>query len=94
MRCPSGEPSSGGTSRKEQQDVYTNRDEQLTAILGAGIDSLDIPEDQFLVAENAYQMASTFLRGYWARQHRLDPAGHQLPRTPRWRPRRSPLVHD
>lgn len=46
--------------------MYTNRDEQLTAILGAGIDSLDIPEDQFLVAENAYRMASTFLRGYWA----------------------------
>jgi hypothetical protein len=46
--------------------VYTNRDEQLTAILGAGIDSLDIPEDQFLVAETAYETASDFLREYWA----------------------------
>lgn len=46
--------------------MYTNRDEQLTAILGAGIDSLDIPDDQFLVAEAAYKMASTFLREYWA----------------------------
>jgi hypothetical protein len=45
--------------------VFTNRDEELTAILGAGIDSLDIPEDQYLVAEAAYKAASAFLRDYW-----------------------------
>ena len=46
--------------------MYRNRDEQLTAILGAGIDSLDIPEEQFQLAETAYRAASTFLRDYWA----------------------------
>jgi hypothetical protein len=39
--------------------------DRLTSILGAGIESLDIPEDQFLVAEQAYKAACEFLQGYW-----------------------------
>ncbi|SCL26245.1 hypothetical protein GA0070624_3268 [Micromonospora rhizosphaerae] len=43
-----------------------NRDDQLTQVLGAGIESFDIPEDQFKVAEFAYKAACDFLSTYWS----------------------------
>ncbi|GLZ02472.1 nucleotidyltransferase [Actinoplanes sp. NBRC 103695] len=41
------------------------RDDQLTQVLGAGIESFDIPEEQFQVAEFAYKAACDFLSTYW-----------------------------
>nr|WP_232533716.1 hypothetical protein [Plantactinospora sp. KBS50] len=43
-----------------------NRDDQLTRVLGAGIESFDIPEDQFRVAKTAYKAACDFLSTYWS----------------------------
>lgn len=46
--------------------MNANHDDQLTQVLGAGIESFDIPEDQFEVAEAAYKAACEFLRDYWS----------------------------
>ncbi|NJC13054.1 hypothetical protein F4558_002880 [Micromonospora profundi] len=43
-----------------------SHDDQLARVLGAGIESFDIPEDQFLVAEATCKAACGFLRDYWA----------------------------
>jgi hypothetical protein len=43
-----------------------NHDDQLTQVLGAGIESFDIPEDQFKVAEFACKAACDFLSTYWS----------------------------
>jgi hypothetical protein len=43
-----------------------SRDDQLTRVLGAGIESFDIPEDQFRVAKTAYKAACDFLSTYWS----------------------------
>jgi hypothetical protein len=45
--------------------LQTNHQDRLTQVLGAGIESFDIPEDQFRVAEEAYEAACEFLRDYW-----------------------------
>ncbi len=41
------------------------RDDQLAQVLGAGIESFDIPEEQFQVAKLAYKVACDFLSTYW-----------------------------
>ncbi|ADL45306.1 nucleotidyltransferase domain-containing protein [Micromonospora aurantiaca (nom. illeg.)] len=43
-----------------------SRDDRLARVLGAGIESFDIPEEQYLIAEATYKVACTFLRDYWA----------------------------
>lgn len=45
--------------------MNADRDGQLSQVLGAGIESFDIPEDQFKIAEDAYQAISAYLRSYW-----------------------------
>jgi hypothetical protein len=42
-----------------------NREDRLIQVLGAGIESFDIPEDQFQVAKQTYDAACDFLRDYW-----------------------------
>jgi hypothetical protein len=43
-----------------------SRDEQVAHVLGAGIESLDLPDEQHLIADTMYKAASSFLRDYWS----------------------------